>query len=96
MTHYIAFVEPGPKNYSAYFPDLPGCASAGDTLDETISNAGQALAAHVEALLEDGDPVPSPRSLEEIKADPQHRADMRDVIIAAIPLVHFVPSAAAE
>ena len=96
MTHYIAFVEPGPKNYSAYFPDLPGCASAGDTLDETIANAEEALAAHVGFMAEDGDTIPPPRSLEAIKADPEHRADMHEVIVVAIPLTEPARSAAAE
>jgi predicted RNase H-like HicB family nuclease len=96
MTHYIAFIEPGPKNYSAYFPDLPGCASAGDTLDETVTNAGEALAAHVGLMTEDGELVPSPRSIEEIKADPEHVRDMHEVIVVAIPLAELPHSAAAE
>lgn len=96
MSHYIAFVEPGPRNYSAYFPDFPGCASAGDTLDETIANAGEALAAHVGLMIEDGDSVPAPRSLEQIKADPEHQADMHEVIVVAVPLAETARSAAAE
>ena len=96
MTHYIAFVETGPKNYSAYFPDLPGCTSAGDTLDETIVNAGEALSAHVGFMMEDGDPVPPPRSIEAIKADPEHDRDMHEVIVVAIPLTQAPHSAAAE
>lgn len=95
MTHYIAFVEPGQNNYSAYFPDLPGCASAGDTLDETVANAAEALAGHVSLMAADGDPVPTPRSIEEIKADPEHARDMHDVIVVAIPLADL-HSAAAE
>ncbi len=96
MVHYIAFVESGPKNYSAYFPDLPGCASAGDTLDQTVANAGEALAAHVGLMIEDGDTVPPPRSLEAIKTDPEHRRDMREVIVVAIPLAKAPRSVAAE
>jgi len=96
MTHYIAFIETGPRNYSAYFPDLPGCASAGDTLDETIANAGEALAAHIGLMIEDGDQVPPPRSIEEIRADPAHTRDMHEVIVAAIPLARLTHSAAAE
>lgn len=96
MTHYIAFVEPGPNNYSAYFPDLPGCASAGGTLDETVANAGEALAAHVGLMIDDGDPVPPPRSLEAIKTDPEHNRDMREVIVVAVPLAKAQRPVAAE
>ena len=96
MTHYIAFIESEPKNYSAYFPDFPGCASAGDTLDETVVNAAEALAAHIGLMTEDGDTVPPPRSIEEIRADPEHGRDMHEVIVAAIPLTRLPHSAAAE
>jgi len=96
MTHYIAFIESGSKNYSAYFPDLPGCTSAGDTLDETVANAGEALAAHIGLMTEDGDRVPPPRSIEEIKADLEHGQDMHEVIVVAIPLAELPHSAAAE
>ena len=32
------------KRWSAVFPELPGCASAGDTEDEAVENAKEALA----------------------------------------------------
>ena len=46
--------EPG-KAYGVQVPDFPGCFSAGDTLDEAISNAAEALAFHIEGLLDAGD-----------------------------------------
>jgi predicted RNase H-like HicB family nuclease len=86
-THYIAFIEPGPRNYSAFFPDLPGCTSAGDDLDAAISNAAEALAGHVAFMIGDGDPLPKPRTVEALRADPTIKADFADVVVAAIPLV---------
>jgi predicted RNase H-like HicB family nuclease len=94
--HYLAFIEPGPKNYSVYFPDLPGCTSAGDTLDETIANAGEALAFHVSSMLSDGDEIPRPRTLEQIKTDPEFRPDLREVIVVAVPVTEAARPTAAE
>lgn len=52
MPHFVAVVEEaGPeKAVGAWFPDLPGCFSAGDTIDEAIRNAPEAIAAYAEAL----------------------------------------------
>ncbi|HET6377951.1 MAG TPA: type II toxin-antitoxin system HicB family antitoxin [Methylocella sp.] len=44
MTNYIAIVEEEEgMAFGVWFPDLPGCISAGDTLDEAMSNAAEAL-----------------------------------------------------
>jgi predicted RNase H-like HicB family nuclease len=55
------------------FPDFPGCTSAGSTLDEARAGAAEALALHVEGMVEDGDAVPEPSSLESIMRDPDNR-----------------------
>jgi predicted RNase H-like HicB family nuclease len=44
--------------YSVDFPDLPGCISAGDTLDEALSMAREALSLHLFGMLEDGETLP--------------------------------------
>lgn len=51
--------------YGVTVPDLPGCFSAGDTLDEAIESAREAIACHIEGLLMDGEPIPARASLEE-------------------------------
>lgn len=51
--------------YGVTVPDLPGCFSAGDTLDEAIQSVQEAIACHVEGLLLDGEPVPPICSIEE-------------------------------
>ena len=50
------------SNYSAYVPDLPGCASTGDTREEVLPNIREAIALHLEGMREDGDPIPAPSS----------------------------------
>ncbi|MFN0154368.1 MAG: type II toxin-antitoxin system HicB family antitoxin [Gaiella sp.] len=56
---YLILVEGGPpSNYSAWSPDLPGCAGAGDTVDECIQDMLEAIALHLEAMAADGDVIP--------------------------------------
>jgi predicted RNase H-like HicB family nuclease len=42
--------------YGVLVPDLPGCFSAGDTLDEALTNGQEAILLHIEGLLDDGKP----------------------------------------
>lgn len=43
--------------YHVYAPDLPGLHTQGDTLDEAIANAEEALQLSVEGLREEGRPI---------------------------------------
>ena len=67
---YVAFIHRGDASYGVSFPDFPGCVSVGDTVDDAVRRGSEALAFHVEGLREDGEPIPSPRSIDTIKADP--------------------------
>ncbi len=59
--------ERTPNNYSAYSPDLPGCISTGETWKEIQENIREAIASHIESLMEYGDPFPQPqRSIDEV------------------------------
>ncbi len=50
--------------YGITVPDISGCFSAGDTLDEAYENVKEAIDAHLELLVEDGEKVPTAKSLE--------------------------------
>jgi len=52
------------SDYGVIVPDLPGCFSAGTTLDEAIENAHEAIECHLEGLLLDGESIPKRQSLE--------------------------------
>ena len=52
--------------YSVWVPDLPGCASMGDTRAEALANIREAVAAHIEALRDDGQPIPAPGTDVEV------------------------------
>ena len=50
--------EPDEGGYSVTVPALPGCYAQGETVEEAISKAREAIRLHIEGLLEDGEPVP--------------------------------------
>ena len=55
---YLILIEGGPPtNYSAWSPDLPGCAATGATIHECEAQMKEAIAFHLEGLAEDG-PIP--------------------------------------
>jgi predicted RNase H-like HicB family nuclease len=59
---YLAIIEKGPNNFSAYVPDLPGCTSAGNTFEEVLAGIQEAVEGHIEVMREYGDPIPEPSS----------------------------------
>lgn len=56
--------------FGVVVPDLPGCFSAGDTLDEAMAGAEEAAALWIDATLDAGGAVPPPSSLEAVRANP--------------------------
>ena len=86
MIHYVAIVEEEVgKAIGVWFPDLPGCVSAGDTLDEAMLNAAEALQLWAEAMVESGQKIPPPRSLTDLKADSEIAQDLAAFMVALIP-----------
>lgn len=73
---YVAIVEGDQEGgYSAYFPDLPGCVTASETMLELPAAARDALSLHLQGMAEDGEAFPEPTALEDIKGD----ADVQEV-----------------
>jgi predicted RNase H-like HicB family nuclease len=69
--HYIAYLHKTRRSdYGVSFPDFPGCVSAGKTLEEARRMAVEALALHAEGLLEDGESLPEPSTLDSLARDP--------------------------
>jgi predicted RNase H-like HicB family nuclease len=74
MRQYIALIrKDADSDYGVSFPDFLGCVTAGVTLDEARAMAEEALAFHIDGLIEDGEAIPEPSSLESVMADPENR-----------------------
>lgn len=58
------------SDYGVTVPDLPGCFSAGETLDEALQEVVEAIETHLEGLLMDGEPIPTPQSIEHHQNNP--------------------------
>ena len=59
---YLVVLEPTDTGFSAYSPDLPGCAATGGTRDEAERNMREAVEFHIEGLRAEGLEVPPPRT----------------------------------
>jgi predicted RNase H-like HicB family nuclease len=68
MTEYLVVIEKTDGNFGAYIPDLPGCVSTGDTVEEVRKLMQEAIQMHIESLREHGEPVPPPSSSAEYLA----------------------------
>ena len=67
---YAVVFEQAPNNYCCYVPDVPGCVAAGETWEETVVLIEEALTIHIEAMLEDDEPIPvSTSSIDDAIAD---------------------------
>jgi predicted RNase H-like HicB family nuclease len=71
VTAYIGILEKEPGTlWGLWFPDLPGCIAAGESADETLAQAGEALVQWAVLAREDGAILPAPRSIEALRSDP--------------------------
>ena len=70
---YPVAIEPGDENtaFGVVVPDLPGCFSAGDTLDEAMAGAEEAIALWIDATIDSGDAIPTPSSLDAVRLNPE-------------------------
>jgi predicted RNase H-like HicB family nuclease len=66
---YPVAIEPGSEGeaFGVVVPDLPGCFSAGDTMEEAMVQAEEAIAAWIETALDAGQDIPQPSSVEALR-----------------------------
>jgi predicted RNase H-like HicB family nuclease len=88
VAHYTAIIEDADRitPLASGFPGLPGCTSAGDDIDEALRNAPEALELYAEGFDADGKPMPRPRTLTELKADPEFAEDIKAYMVALVEL----------
>ena len=69
--HYPIVIHKDRKSdYGVTAPDLPGCFSAGSTMDEALSMAKEAVELHLEGLIEENQPIPDPSAIKRHKRNP--------------------------
>ncbi len=84
MSHFIALVhkEKG-SAYGVQFPDVPGCYSAADKMDDLVANAAEAL-----SLFAEDEALPQPRSIERLAKDKAVAAELATgAFLVAVPLI---------
>jgi predicted RNase H-like HicB family nuclease len=87
MAHYFALLDAAPEGgFGVTFPDCPGCTSAGDSLDEALGNAVEALRDWIEVKAAYGEAAPPPRPLAALRAVPEIAAAIAEgAFLAAVP-----------
>lgn len=98
MRHYIAVVHKDETScYGVQFPDVKGVFTAGDTLDEVFQQAREVLEFAAESWLEDtASKFPEPRSIDELRRDPEFLEISQDAILMAVPFAPLPSRLAAE
>lgn len=70
---YPICLEKVSDGYVVSVPDVPGCFSAGDTFAKAFENAKEAIAFHIEGMLEDGEDIPRPQDVEVHINNPEYK-----------------------
>lgn len=81
--YYTAVVERTSTGFSVFFPDVPGCVSAGRTERETFDNAEEALSFHLGEMVRAGETIPTPSA--DIPLDPEVEEHCRFVARVDLP-----------
>jgi len=86
MRYYIGVVhQDGDSAYGVHFPDVPGCFSAADEMDDLLTNASEALSLHLEDT-----PLPYPRTLDAVRLDEDVKRDLAEgAFLLAVPFIQL-------
>jgi predicted RNase H-like HicB family nuclease len=82
---YVAVIERGADGYYGFFPDVPGCTMAGDTMQDVAANAEAALHGHLTLSLEQGEALPEASALDDIAVDPEVTETARVLVRFDVP-----------
>jgi predicted RNase H-like HicB family nuclease len=83
---YIAYLhKEKDSDYGVSFPDFPGCITVGRTLEEARGMAVEALALHIQGMIEDGIAVPESSKLEDPQGDPDLQHGIAVLVSAELP-----------
>ncbi|OJY35972.1 MAG: HicB family protein [Rhizobiales bacterium 65-9] len=98
MRHYVALIHKEPKSgYGVSFPDLPGVITVGETIDDAIAQAGDVLSFAAEDWEKQaGTAFPAPRTIDQLRADPDFVRESAEALLAVIPFSQSALPHAAE
>ena len=83
---YIAYLhKEKDSDFGVSFPDVPGCVTAGRTLEEARKMAVEALTLHLAGMVEDGEAVPAPSKLDQLADDPAMKGAVAFLVSAEAP-----------
>ena len=86
LRHYPVVIHKDPEScYGVTVPDLPGCFSAGDTLEDALKQATEAIKFHIECLLLDGDPIPKLKDIAYHQNNPDYTDGQWESVAVIIP-----------
>ncbi len=78
---YIAIIhKEADSQFGVSFPDFPGCVTAGRTLEDAKDMAIEALAFHIEGMIEDKDTIPAPSPLDDVMIDPVFQSGVAFIV----------------
>ncbi len=80
MKFSIAIHKDPASDYSVTVPDLPGCFSAGDNIEDALNMAKEAIGCHIEGMLLDGDIIPEVTPIEKHKDNPEYKNVMWGIV----------------
>jgi predicted RNase H-like HicB family nuclease len=83
---YIAYLHKDKSSdFGVSFPDFPGCVTAGRTLEEARELAVEALTMHMAGMIEDGEALPEPSTLDQLARDPAMKGAVAFLVSAEAP-----------
>ncbi len=83
---YIAYLHKDKgSDFGVSFPDFPGAVTAGKTLEEARELAVEALTLHMAGMIEDGEALPEPSTLDELARDPAMKGAVAFLVVAEPP-----------
>lgn len=83
---YIAYLHKDKNSdFGVSFPDFPGCVTAGKTLEEARELAVEALTLHMAGMMEDGEALPEPSTLDQLARDPAMKGAVAFLVSAEAP-----------
>ena len=87
----VIFKDPD-SIYGIVVPDLPGCVTAGDTVEHVLTRAVEAIKCHLSGMLIDGEPIPDPRDIVSHQDNPEYTDALQwDMVTITLPELRHYP-----